>query len=710
MIFLSPMLLFGMFLASVPILIHLLNRRRFRIVDWAPMKYLKLTIKKNRRRMRIEQLILLAVRTLAVLALFAALARPVLSATGLGSWLGARGRSAKFIVIDDSLSMGYRDVQTRRSAFDAAKEAATQLVKTVSPQDSVTVLTTSSPDAPLLKDAHLDDPSKAIAAIAKLEPTDARGDWPAIFKVIDQHLAAAPFPAKDLVLITDLRREGWGADVSATAKRWASDSVEAKLIDVGSRQTANVSLVGFDLQDPVALPGQQASLMATVRNDQTTPVTGAQAVLSVGGESRPILLPDLAPGSTTRVPITQTLQQPGQYPLLLKLPGDALSADDSRWLNLNVRPNLQVTLVDGEPGARPFESETDFLALAFSVGSVPWHTNHQTDAEWAISRTGEQDVIVLANVATVSDERVKALEQLVRDGTGLMIFAGDQVDASNYNERLFKDRAGLLPARLDKVSEEPVTGLVVESLEDSPLAPLAKIAPAALGRVVAKKFMIAESPATKSPQVRVLARWNDSEAHPAVIEKKFGRGRVLLFTVTADRQWSDWPIERTYVLAVRSAALAVARPDGKENEVDAGEPIRHRVPAGEQVADARVISPGATEPEVATVEKTSARISIAHAKTSHAGPYTLKWKDGTGAERTQTVVANPDKRESDLRPIVESELADLLSPLDVPVIHYTGGETSLTGQGREIWKTLATALLLLVAVETVLAVWVGRER
>src|SRR5918993_412065 len=108
MAFLSPILLWGLALASVPIIIHLLNRRRFRLIDWAPMKYLKLTIKTNRRRMRIEQFLLLAVRTLAVVALILAVARPVLSATGLGSWLGSRGRAARGIVIDDSFSMGYR--------------------------------------------------------------------------------------------------------------------------------------------------------------------------------------------------------------------------------------------------------------------------------------------------------------------------------------------------------------------------------------------------------------------------------------------------------------------------------------------------------------------------------------------------------------------------------------------------------------------------
>src|SRR3989442_9336268 len=125
--FLVPSLLGFLTLASVPIIIHLLNRRRFLRIDWAPMKYLKLTIKTNRRRLRIEQLILLAIRTLAIVVLICAIARPVLSATGLGAWLSGRSRTSRVIAIDDSLSMGYQ--VDRRSAFDAAKDVASDLAR-----------------------------------------------------------------------------------------------------------------------------------------------------------------------------------------------------------------------------------------------------------------------------------------------------------------------------------------------------------------------------------------------------------------------------------------------------------------------------------------------------------------------------------------------------------------------------------------------------
>ncbi len=153
MTLLSPLLAWGMLLAAIPVIIHLLNRRRFRRVEWAPMRYLKLTIQRNRRRIQIEQLLLLLLRIALPLLLFFFLARPVLNPTGLERWLGTGGRSSQVVLIDDSLSMGYADGET--TAFDRAVQAAASLLGTVRPQDRCTVLRASSPREPVVHDVQV---------------------------------------------------------------------------------------------------------------------------------------------------------------------------------------------------------------------------------------------------------------------------------------------------------------------------------------------------------------------------------------------------------------------------------------------------------------------------------------------------------------------------------------------------------------------------
>src|SRR5256885_1343369 len=186
MSFIAPIFLPLLALASVPVIIHLLNRRRFPLIDWAPMKYLKLTIKTNRRRLRIEQIILLAIRTLIVMLLIFAIARPVLSPTGLGGWLAGKGRTSRLIVIDDSLSMGYRDQS--RSAFESAKDVATQIVKATGAQDAVTAMVVSNLNAPVVHDVHVEDSTRIVSTINSLALSDGPSDWPAACRAVGDQL------------------------------------------------------------------------------------------------------------------------------------------------------------------------------------------------------------------------------------------------------------------------------------------------------------------------------------------------------------------------------------------------------------------------------------------------------------------------------------------------------------------------------------------
>src|SRR5438270_1955106 len=124
--FLSPFLIWGTLLGAIPIIIHLLNRRRFRRVEWAPMRYLKLTIQRNRRRIQIEQLLLLLLRIAIPVLLFIFLARPLVNPTGLERWFGAGGRVSHVLLVDDSLSMGY--ASGGPPAFQRAREVAGALL------------------------------------------------------------------------------------------------------------------------------------------------------------------------------------------------------------------------------------------------------------------------------------------------------------------------------------------------------------------------------------------------------------------------------------------------------------------------------------------------------------------------------------------------------------------------------------------------------
>jgi hypothetical protein len=708
MTFLSPLLLGGLALASVPVIIHLLNRRRFIRIDWAPMEYLKLTIRKNRKRIQLEQWLLLAIRVLAVAALFFAVARPTLSNNALAQLLAAQGRTARFIVIDDSLSMGA--LSAGKPALSRAKDAAIEILKHVQPQDTVTLMTALQPEMPLVHDAHLDQTDAVAALVKSLEVTQAFGQWGGIFEKIDLHVQKSSQPVREVVLITDLRAAGWDAGVSDVVDRWSAGNVTLRIIDVGSGVVGNVVLKSLEQTVPIALVHTPVSFLARIHNDGADRVPSQEATLTVDGKPQSIQLPDFPPKADVDLPVTVTFDSPGMHGIELTLPRDNLPEDNVRYASVDVRSSLGIEVVDGEPDPRPFESETDFLELAYSVGRAPWQITRMTDSQWASNPSLAPDVLVLANVGSVSEQRAAELYAQVEAGLGLMIFLGEQVDPTAYNRILYREGRGLLPAEIVRYREEEATGLVIESFSDSPLAPLAKLKSEALSKVRPKRFAEVSVPAEAGDAVRVLARWNDSRQSPAIVEKRIGEGRVLLWTITADKKWSDWPTDGSYVLAVRQAAMAIAAHATERDNVTAGQPLRYRLDKKGIPLQAGVKAPGRDDPQVVPVDKSDPKFpQLRFEKTARAGFYSMEWKDPVLGSLSRLFAASPDVRESNLAAIQTGDLKNLVGKLNPQIVRLGEKRADAGGAGTELWRTAIWTLLGLVVVESCLAAWVGRE-
>ena len=174
----------------------------------------------------------------------------------------------------------------------------------------------------------------------------------------------------------------------------------------------------------------------------------------------------------------------------------------------------------------------------------------------------------------------------------------------------------------------------------------------------------------------MLARWNDPARSPAVVERVVGDGRVLLWTTTADRAGNDWPIEPSFVLAVREAVRGTARPTRWRNTVTAGERPRRVVHSSQQVAERPADAPGRRRaagrcrPSRSTTTPRTTRRRPSRSTlpdTRRAGLYRLSWDEGPLGTQQDLFAANPDPRESALERIAAADLKAMLAPLKVEV-------------------------------------------
>jgi hypothetical protein len=717
---LSPILLWGTLLGAVPLIIHLLNRRRFRRVEWAPMRYLKLTIQRNRRRIQIEQWLLLLLRIALPVMLFFFLARPVLQPTGLEHWFGSGGRSSQIVLVDDSLSMG--NTSGGPPAFHRAREVAASLLSAARPQDRWTLLATSDPRTPVFLEVEGSRGEQLASDALTLPPTETHAAWTTVLGAVDETIAACAYPTRQITIVTDLRKAGWEPAVGTVAQRWSEQGVRVRVVDVGADAAGNVALESLTPLDRTILAGTESRWDALVRNDSARVLSGAKAILRVDDRPSEVRLPEIAPHQSARVPLTVRFASAGPHELSLQLPEDELPGDNQRWAAVPVKDSLLIRLVDGEPSAEPFGSEVDYLAAPLSIGvgdAEAWRVEVVQADDFLAPRFEPADVLVLANVEAPTAEQAERLAVLVRAGMGLMFFSGAKLDAGLYNDLFARSGGGgLLPYRLDGWVDVQVHGLFLEPVRPSPLEALLELKPSALERVVVRQMMTVDESAGDDA-VRVLARWNDAGRSPAVIERRVGDGRVLFWTTTADRAGTDWPIEPSFVLAVREAVRGTARPTTLANNVTAGERPRRVIHSSQQITNAQVTAPGGAEPKALAATpiptsnsgSTEPAVAIDLPDTRRAGLYRLSWDEGALGTQQDLFAANPDPRESALERLDTRDLKAMLAPLNVEVASARGdGLDVFSPTGREIWHELAWGLLGLLILESILAMWVGRSR
>ncbi len=160
--------------AAAPILIHLWSRRKYREMSWAAMEYLLAAAKRQSRRLRVEQWLLLAIRTLLVVLIVLAVAEPYVERTGFAS--SSTGHTHRVLVLDGSYSMAYQP--TDKTRFDRAKQMARQMVEESPQGDAFTLVLMSSPPRVVVGRPAL-EPSEILREIDNLRLSHASADLPA---------------------------------------------------------------------------------------------------------------------------------------------------------------------------------------------------------------------------------------------------------------------------------------------------------------------------------------------------------------------------------------------------------------------------------------------------------------------------------------------------------------------------------------------------
>ncbi len=730
---------------SAPILIHLLARRRFKRVRWAAMEFLFTADRRNRRRVRLEEWILLALRCLAVFLIGMLVARPFVSPVNIASAFGGARRTERVILIDDTFSMGYQ--ASSGTVFDRAKQAAGRVIASVreqSPDDTVTILRATSVDQPVVAGASLDDAQtkQILERIEGMQVSQSSMGLPDVLDGVTKALDAGDEVLNvALYVVSDFQRRDWamtgageGAESPAVAlQRWVTDDrgLQVFLIKLGDEGAANTAVTELRLDAGQVVAGTTDHLYASVAHYAEEPRGEVSLELTVGGRPQAAKsIPSLTQRQQVSVDIETEFIRTGDESLRVGIPDDKLSVDNTRYLAAPVVGAIRALIVNGEPSADEFNDEVGLLTTALRPEGDVFSGMESVvvdEAGFEDVNLSEFHLVILANVYRVVEPMVAPLERFVRGGGGLIIYLGDQVDPELYNSTLFRDGKGLSPVELIEIRRPGdaahlvVTDRVHPAVrgvgrEDDPLG---------LGRIPFRVFFksmpydaeehgdgIATDPARPA---RVVARFDDSEESPAIVERSFGTGRVVLLASSVDKEWNLWADHPTFVPVVLELANYVAHRGRLGGEQRVGGLIELPLDASMYEPDVSVRTPSyPNEPEApitAIAPSDGEGLVVRWGETGLAGFYQFVMRRRDGGEDVRLVAVNVDALESDLTIARDAELRGALAGLRVEIIEGLSGLAAQSEDGRtELWRFVLICGVLALMAEQSLAWYWGRRR
>jgi uncharacterized membrane protein YobD (UPF0266 family) len=692
--FLYPAFLLGLLAASLPILIHLLNRRRLQRVQFPAVRFILLSQKRISRSYRLRHWLLLALRTLAVVFLVLLLANPIFQ-TGAGLFAGG-GPVSLVVLLDNSLSMTWSG---DGNGFKQAKEAAQLLISALNDGDRAALLSTHITGKEVIRlKSQKDVLARELNAV---EIADGTANLTAALEKAYE-LLSEPAGQKEIRLITDMGLTGWDQFSIAALKR-VDPSIPVKLIRVGRKeQPLNASIKEIRLGSQGVGVNIPLHIEATLGNFGAQEIRDVLVQLNIDGQSREQKLATLPPKGEATVSFQTRVSQAGAHTGQVILKKDGLAGNAVADFTLDAQDKLRVLVVDGDPQTSLVQSESFFLSRALNPAgerdsSLFLPTVIVPDALNTAALDTYQ-VVILCNVATLPDGFVANLQNFVRQGGGLLIFGGDKIQRDSYNQKL----AQVAPAELrEKKTGPEASGEKIDKLDTAHPAL----------QIFADTILL-ES--LKSSRVwgytRASARGRPlislANGDPLLIEQKAGAGKALLMTTTADRDWSDLPLKTAYLPLIQSLTQYLA--GGKRGQLDAGITVNTAkeiaLPPGLVGKSLRVAKPNKQDVEVPIAgEKDRALARITD--NDRAGIYRLSLPTGGAKESgvPQMYAVNRPFLESRLEEISERELQAKLAPVRAEVIPIE----ALKEGGKR--TDLAFPLLALLIVTLLLEGWLGQR-
>jgi hypothetical protein len=722
--FLSPAFLIGLPLVAVPVIIHLLSRRQQKKISWGAMRFLIQAATRRRRLLRLTDLLLLLLRTAAFLFFIFALARPLLPA----SWLGGSIPREVILVLDQSMSMSRKVGGT--SLFDLQLQKAHALLDDLKGGDTIRVLLAGESPEWLTDDslaASAGSVRRLRAQLSELKPTLGAADLIACVREAADLEAPKDKAARVIVVISDGQRFGWRLDERPL---WAAvqsrlkqaplpTSISLQLLE-SEPPGPNLCINRMETARPFGAINQALTFTAVIQNHSPTPSAATLLNWRVNNQPAGVTtVPELAPEASTTLSMSHPFTAAGTFDVVCQLDAnDSLPADNEGHQLVEIYERLPVLLVEDPVSAGSPANDTPFILAALGAprgdARPEWRSVFEPTVldSRALSTADLKrfHCVLLANVRSLDTAAIGKLEAYVRDGGGVWLALGDQTDEPFFNQQIYRGGLGLAPMKLTTPIGDPNDREKFFSIRAASDAHPATMLLADFQRLDLDRAHIYRRhrfDPFSGKDVSILLQAGGGE--PVAVERKLGRGRVIVQAVPLGVSWSTLPLCQAYVAMLHEWFWYLSEANLPKRNLAVGEALIE--PATVDHSEAELVLPDARKVEL-IASSSSAGAQFRYTRTRLPGEYILQVKGEKAAGKAKFYVER-NSQESDLKSFNDQDRQQLAAVKEFQVnsdLNATARAGEIPAPKHPLEGMLLAALACVLLGEILLAGWTTHRR
>jgi len=694
MTFLNPAVLFGLLAASLPVLIHLLNLRKLKKIEFSTLRFLKELQKNKIRKLKLKQWLLLALRVLTILLIVTAFARPTLEGVSILGTTSAAKTTALFI-LDDTFSMSV--VKQNGSYFNQAKQKIKELLNQLQEGDEAGLILVSSPEDEINLTTNIAEFRQKLDGINISYITGNINS--AVIKAAQVMEDVNNFN-KEVYLLTDfqegrLAEENTLPDLSEVL----NEQVRLYSIDFSDEENFNIGIDDLNVNTQIFEKDKPVEFETVVTNYSGKPVDNLVVSLFMNGDRTAQQSINLPANKTETVKLEGNLKSTGYVDAFVEIEDDDILQDNKRYTSIYVPEKIQVLLVSDN------QNDYRFVNLALQpAGNDNYFevTIKKADQLPAVQLNNFDVVIIIGNNFANSSNQLK---QFVEDGKGLLIFPGSEAVGNDFSSSL--NSFGLPSAN----------GLIKKEANDQSV----KFDEIDFRHPVFKNIFIDESKRqVESPALISYYKMNPSSVGKNIIrlidgssflsEYKKGNGKIFVFNSSPVLSWSDFPLKSIFVPLINKSVIYLASVRSSNEKYFTGETINVNV-GGRTLPQIKVKKPESNE-EIINLDETKSSPFLNFPSTETAGNY----KFLSGENILADINVNTDPKESVVEYLNENDFDNYLKEIKFNGNHITIGKDVNAAQlvmqarfGSELWKYFLIAAIIIALIEMTVARNVKKE-